>query len=169
LQSIVARNIDPIDSAVVSLTMFHAGDVMNVIPQTAQLCGTVRTLEGRVRDLVERRMHEICAGMARMHAAKIEFKYQRGYPVTVNHEAQTHFAAAIAKDVVGEKNVDEAVPPVLGGEDFSYMLEARPGAFIFVGNGNTAGVHHPAYDFNDEAIPAGCSYWARLVEVAMPS
>lgn len=169
LQSIVARNVNPTDSAVVSLTMFHAGDVMNVIPQTAKLCGTVRTLEARVRDMVERRMHEICDGMALMHKAKVALTYTRGYPVTVNHEKQTYFAAKVAKDVVGDRNVDTEVPPVLGGEDFSYMLEARPGAFIFIGNGNTAGVHHPAYDFNDDAIPVGCSYWARLVETAMPA
>jgi len=169
LQSIVARNVDPVDSAVLSLTMFHAGDAMNVIPQTANLSGTVRTLTAPVRDLVERRMHEICEGMARMHNAKVELTYARGYPVTVNHEAQTAFAANIARDVVGDRNVRDDIPPVLGGEDFSYMLEARPGAFIFIGNGNTAGVHHPAYDFNDEAIPSGCSYWARLVETAMPA
>lgn len=169
LQSIVARNVNPVDSAVVSLTMFHAGDAMNVIAQTAKLCGTVRTLTAPVRDLVERRMHEICEGMARMHNAKVELKYARGYPVTVNHEAQTEFAAKVARSVVGDRNVEDNVLPVLGGEDFSYMLEARPGAFIFIGNGNTAGVHHPAYDFNDEAIPVGCSYWARLVETAMPA
>ncbi len=169
LQSIVARNVNPVDSAVLSLTMFHAGDAMNVIPQTAKLSGTVRTLTAPVRDLVERRMHEICKGMAQMHNAKVELTYARGYPVTVNHEEQTRFAAKVARDVVGDRNVDDNVLPVLGGEDFSYMLEARPGAFIFVGNGDTAGVHHPAYDFNDEAIPTGCSYWARLVETAMPA
>lgn len=167
LQSIVARNVNPVDSAVVSLTMFHAGDVMNVIPQTAKLRGTVRTLKANVQDLVERRMHEICDGMARTYGATVRLDYVRGYPLTVNHPAQTDFAGGVAKQVVGEVNVDTSTPPVLGGEDFAYMLEARPGAFIFIGNGNTAGVHHPAYDFNDEAIPFGCSYWARLVETAM--
>jgi hippurate hydrolase len=169
LQSIVARNVNPVESAVVSLTMFHAGDAMNVIPQTAQIAGTVRTLKEPIRNLVERRMHEICAGLAQMHKAKVELQYSRGYPVTVNHDAQTDFAAKVAAQVVGDRNVDPATPPVLGGEDFSYMLQARPGAFIFIGNGDTAGVHHPAYDFNDEAIPVGCSYWARLVETAMPA
>ena len=113
-------------------------------------------------------MHEICEGLARMHNVKVELTYARGYPVMVNHDAQTDFAGKVAKQVVGDANVDTNTPPVLGGEDFAYMLEARPGAFIFIGNGNTAGVHHPAYDFNDDAIPAGCSYWARLVETAMP-
>ena len=169
LQTIVSRNVDPIESAVVSLTMFHAGDAMNVIPQTAKLSGTVRTLKKEVRSLVKARMQAICDGMATMHGAKVEFTYSDGYPVTVNHEAQTHFAADIARQVAGDKNVDADVAPTLGGEDFAFMLEARPGAFIFVGNGDTAGVHHPAYNFNDEVIPAGVSFWARLVETAMPA
>ena len=168
-QSIVARNVNPLESAVISLTMFHAGDAMNVIPQTVKLAGTVRTLKANVRQLVKARMQAMCDGMALMHGAKVQLVYSDGYPVTVNHEAQTHFAAGIARQVAGDGAVDTDVPPTMGGEDFAYMLEARPGAFIFVGNGHTAGVHHPAYNFNDEAIPAGMSYWVRLVETAMPA
>jgi hippurate hydrolase len=169
LQTIVARNIDPLKSAVVSLTMFQAGEASNVIPQTARLQGTVRTLEPMVRDRVEARMREIAAGIAAAHGATIALDYNRGYPVTRNHEAETEFAARIARDVAGEGGVDTNMAPLMGGEDFSYMLEARPGAFIFMGVGDTAGLHHPDYDFNDEAIPAGVSYWARLVETAMPA
>ena len=168
-QSIVARNVDPLESAVISLTMFHAGDAMNVIPQTAKLAGTVRSLEAKVRTHVKSRMQAICDGMAMMHGAKVVLTYSQGYPVTVNHEAQARFAADIARQVSGPDAVDDDMTPTMGGEDFAFMLEARPGAFIFVGNGNTAGLHHPAYNFNDEAIPAGVSFWARLVETAMPA
>ena len=169
LQTIVARNIDPLKSAVLSITMFHAGEASNVIPQTARMQGTVRTLDAKVRDRIEKRMKEIASGVAAMHGAKIEVDYQRGYPVTVNHAAETELAARAARDVAGEAGVNSSMTPLMGAEDFSYMLEARPGAFIFMGNGSTAGLHHPAYDFNDEAIPAGVSFWARLVETAMPA
>ena len=168
LQSIVARNVNPLESALISLTMFHAGDAMNVIPQTAKLAGTIRTLKPHVRALVKARLQAICDGMATMHAAKVQLVLSDGFPVTVNHEAQTHFAAVIAQQVAGDAGVDVDIPPTMGGEDFAFMLEARPGAFIFVGNGNTAGLHHPAYNFNDDAIPAGMSFWVRLVETAMP-
>ena len=167
LQQIVSRNVDPLDSAVISICEFHAGTARNVIPQTAELHGTVRTLTADVRELVEKRVHEVVKGIAQISRAKIDLVYERGYPVTVNHAAQTDFAAKIAREVAGEANVHET-PPLMGGEDFSYMLEARPGAFILLGNGNTAGVHHPNYDFNDAAIPAGITYWARLAETAMP-
>ena len=169
LQTIVARGIDPLKSAVVSVTMFHAGEATNVIPQTAKLQGTVRTLSAKVRDHIEKRMGEICAGVAATHGAEVKLTYKRGYPVTENHERQAAFAASVARDVSGETAVDFDMTPLMGAEDFSYMLEARPGAFIFIGNGPTAGLHHPAYDFNDEAIPAGVSFWARLVETAMPA
>ncbi len=167
LQTIVARNVDPLKSAVVSITMFHAGEASNVIPQTAKLRGTVRSLEGSVRDLLQRRMNEICDGVALAHGAKIKLAYNRGYPVTANHERETGVAAAAARDVAGGDAVDTAMVPVMGGEDFSYMLEARPGAFIFMGTGPGPGLHHPAYDFNDAAIPAGISYWGRLVETTL--
>jgi amidohydrolase len=163
LQSIVARTVDPLDSAVISVCEFHAGNARNVIPQTAELHGTVRTLTPEVRTLVEKRVHEVVAGVAQMTGAKIDLTYERGYPVTVNHGAQTELAKRIAQEVAGEGNVQE-MPPMMGAEDFAYMLEARPGAFIFCGNGNSAGLHHPAYNFNDEAIVYGTSYWIKLVE-----
>ncbi|MGE3064921.1 MAG: M20 aminoacylase family protein [Hyphomicrobiaceae bacterium] len=167
LQSIVSRNVDPLDSAVVSICMFHAGNATNVIPQTVELAGTARSLTPKVRDLLEKRIVEVVETTAKLFGAKATVNYQRDYPVTVNHERQTAFAAQVAASVAGDANVDKAVTPVMGGEDFSFMLEARPGAFIFVGNGDTAALHHPAYNFNDEAIPVGVSYWARLAETAM--
>jgi hippurate hydrolase len=163
LQQIVSRNVDPLESAVLSMCEFHAGNARNVIPQTAELRGTVRTLKPEVRELVEKRVREVVAGTAQITGAKINLVYERGYPVTVNHAAQTDFATQVAKEVAGEANVHE-MPPLMGAEDFSYMLEARPGAFIFCGNGDSAGLHHPAYNFNDEAILYGTSYWIKLVE-----
>jgi hippurate hydrolase len=169
LQTIVSRSIDPIESVVVSVTKFHAGEAYNIIAQTGQVAGTVRTLKAEMRDLAEKRIREIVAGIAAAHAAIATVDYDRNYPVTKNHVAETAFAAKVASEIVGSARVDSDAPPVMGGEDFSYMLEARPGAFIFLGNGDTAGLHNPAYDFNDDAIPVGCSYWARLVETAMPA
>jgi hippurate hydrolase len=166
LQQVVSRNVDPLESAVISICEFHAGSARNVIPQTAELKGTVRTLTPEVRELVERRVHEVVAGVAQITDARIDLKYERGYPVTVNHAAQTELASRIARDVAGEANVHDT-PPLMGAEDFSYMLEARPGAFIFCGNGNSAGLHHPAYNFNDEAILYGTSFWIKLVENAL--
>ena len=163
LQQIVSRNVDPLESAVISVCEFHAGTARNVIPQTAELRGTVRTLTAEVRQFVERRIGEVVAGIAQITGAKIDLNYQRGYPVTINHPAQTERAVEIAKEVAGANNVHET-PPLMGGEDFSFMLEARPGAFIFCGNGDSAGLHHPAYNFNDEAILYGTSFWIKLVE-----
>ena len=168
-QSIVSRSVDPIKSGLISICQFHAGSADNVIPQTATLRGTARSLLPEVRDILENRLREIVEGTAKAYGAKATLTYNRHYPVTRNHAAQTDFAAAIASDVVGAGGVDTDTPPLMGGEDFSFMLEARPGAFIFIGNGESAGLHHPAYDFNDDAIPAGVSYWARLVETAMPA
>jgi hippurate hydrolase len=167
VQSIVARNVDPVDSAVISLCVFQAGTAENIIPQTARLRGTARSFRPEVRDLLERRLREMVEGIAQAHGANATLTYRRGYPVTRNAEAQTAFAAAVAESVAGEGRVDTDMAPVMGAEDFSYMLEARPGAFIFVGNGDSAGLHHPAYDFNDQAIPFGSSYWVRLVETAL--
>jgi hippurate hydrolase len=167
IQSIVARNIDPLQSAVVSICMFQAGTTDNVIPQTAFLRGTARSLNPQVRDVLEQRLRAVVEGTARLYGAKVAFTYKRDYPVTRNHERETAFASAVAAEVVGRERVDENTPPVMGAEDFSFMLEARPGAFIFVGNGDSAGLHHPAYDFNDEAIPIGTSYWVKLVETAL--
>src|ERR1700738_1889771 len=163
LQSIVSRNVDPLESAVVSICEFHAGNARNVIPQTAELKGTVRTLTPEVRKLVEKRVREVVAGVAQMTGAKIDLQYKPGYPVVVNHAQQTDFAVKVAKEVAGEAKVHD-MPPLMGAEDFAYMLEQRPGAFIFCGNGDSAGLHHPAYNFNDEAIVFGTSYWIKLVE-----
>ena len=167
IQSIVSRNVDPLEAAVVSITQFNAGTADNIIPQTARLSGTARSLTPEVRDLLEKRLHEVVEGTAKLYGANAKLTYKRDYPVTRNHERQTAFAAEVAGSIVGGDRVDDAVPPVMGAEDFSFMLEARPGAFIFVGNGDSAGLHHPAYNFNDEVIPVGTSYWVRLVETAL--
>jgi hippurate hydrolase len=166
LQSIVSRTIDPLESAVISMCEFHAGNARNVIPQTAELKGTVRTLTAEIRDLVEKRVREVVSGVAQMTGAKIELTYERGYPVVVNHAAQTEVAQRIAGDVAGAANVLD-MPPLMGAEDFAYMLQARPGAFIFLGNGDSAGLHHPAYNFNDDAIVFGTSYWIKLAETTL--
>ena len=168
-QSIVSRNLDPLESGVCSVTYIKAGDAFNVLPQTATLKGTCRSLKPEVRDLLERRMREICAGIAATFGAKISIDYFRGYPVTFNHEKQTEFSIKVASEIAGGENVLSDIQPTMGAEDFSFMLEARPGTMIFIGNGDSAGLHHPAYDFNDQVIPAGISYWARLVENAMPA
>ena len=167
LQAIVSRNVDPLASAVISICMFHAGNTDNVIPQTAQLRGTARSLTPEVRDLLEKRVVEVVEGTAKLNDAKVTVKYRRGYPVLKNHDAQTGFAAKVAGEVAGKDKVDTDMEPEMGAEDFAYMLNARPGAFIFVGNGDSAGLHHPAYNFNDEAIPFGTSYWVKLVETAL--
>jgi hippurate hydrolase len=167
IQSIVARNVDPLEAAVISICVFQAGSTDNVIPQTALLRGTARSLTPEVRDVLEKRLHEVVEGTAKLYGATAKLTYRRDYPVTRNHERQAEFAASVAAQVVGKERVDDHVAPVMGAEDFSFMLEARPGAFIFVGNGNTAGLHHPRYDFNDEVIPIGTSYWVKLVETAL--
>ena len=167
IQSVVARNVDPLKSAVVSICMFRAGNADNVIPQTVQLRGTARSLAADVRDLLEKRLHVVVESTAAAHGAKAKLTYKRGYPVLVNHEDQTEFAASIASQIAGPDKVDTSLPPMMGAEDFSYMLNARPGAFIWIGNGDSAGLHHPSYNFNDEAIPFGTSYWVRLVETAL--
>jgi len=163
LQSIVSRSVDPLESAVISICEFHAGNARNVIPQTAVLTGTVRTLDDDVRKLVERRVREVVAGVAQMTGATIELTYNRGYPVTNNHLRETDVAVRAARDVAGDANVSE-MAPLMAGEDFAFMLEQRPGALIFCGNGDSAGLHHPAYNFNDEALVFGTSYWIKLVE-----
>jgi hippurate hydrolase len=167
LQTVVSRNADPVEALVVTVTKFHAGDAYNVIPEQAEIAGTVRTLKKEVAALAEKRIKELCAGIAAAHATEIHVDYDANYPVTVNDPEQTVFAGDVAAAVAGEPNVVRAMPPVMGGEDFSYMLEARPGAFIFVGNGDSASLHHPAYDFNDDAIPHGVSYWIKLAETAL--
>jgi hippurate hydrolase len=169
LQSVVSRNVDPLEAAVISICQFHAGTADNIIAQTARLSGTARSLTPEVRDLLEQRLHEVVEGTAKLYGASAKVTYKRDYPVTRNHERQTAFAADIAREVVGRERVDTNFAPIMGAEDFSFMLESRPGAFIFVGNGDTASLHHPAYDFADELIPVGTSYWVRLVETALRS
>ncbi len=169
LQGVVARNVDPLESAVLSVSSFNAGDAFNIIPQRARLRGTVRTLKPEIRDLIEKRMDELVNSIARAHGAEVEINYERGYPMTVNHQAQTDFAADVARKIVGNDSVDANKPMSMGGEDFAFMLEERPGAMIFIGNGDSAKLHNEEYDFNDEIIPVGCSYWVQLVETTMPA
>lgn len=168
LQSIVARNLDPLKSGVVTVGIMRGGNANNVIPQTAELHGTVRSLLPEVRDMLEARITEVARGIASSYGATAHVAYKRSYPVTQNHARETEFARKVAKDVAGAERVMET-PPIMGAEDFAFMLEACPGNMIFIGNGDTAACHHPAYDFNDAAIPAGVSYWARIVETAMPA
>ena len=164
LQTIPSRSADPVDSLVLTVTKFQAGTAYNVIPETALVAGTVRTLSPAMRDLAQKRLREVCAGVGAAMGAEIEVDYHTNYPVTVNHEAETGHAIEAAVEIAGDARVDPAVAPTMGGEDFSYMLESRPGAFIFMGNGDTASLHHPRYDFTDEAIAHGVSYWVRLAE-----
>jgi amidohydrolase len=169
LQSIVSRNVDALKSGVVSVTYMRGGETYNIIPQTVTLKGTVRTLEPHIRDLIEARLKTVVEHVAATFGARAEIIYRRGYPVTRNHETETGFAAEAAADIAGLANVRTDFPPSMAGEDFSFMLLERPGAMIFVGNGDSAGLHHPAYDFNDGVISAGVSYWARLAEKRMPA
>ena len=167
LQSIVARNVDPLQAAVISICVFQGGQTENVIPQRVRLGGTARSLSAVVRDLLQKRVREVVEGTARLYGAKAELTYTTGYPVLVNEERRTAFAAAVAGEIAGKDKVNVDCAPLMGAEDFAYMLQERPGAFIYLGNGDSAGLHHPAYDFNDEAIPVGTSYWVRLVETAL--
>ena len=168
LQTIASRNADPVDQLVVSVTSFETSSkAFNVIPQKVQMKGTVRTMSAEMRDLAEKRINEICNGIAATFGGTANVNYIRGYPVMVNHQDQTEFAAEVARSVSGSC---EDADLVMGGEDFAFMLEERPGAYILVGNGEDgAMVHHPEYNFNDEAIPAGCSWWAEIVERRMPA
>ncbi|MBB3385797.1 MULTISPECIES: M20 aminoacylase family protein [unclassified Rhizobium] len=164
LQLIASRSANPLKSVVVSVTTFNAGNAHNVIPNDASFAGTVRTLDPEMRDLAEQRFKQIVTGIATSHGAEVEIEFHRNYPVTFNHADETDHAIAVAEEIAGAGNVIPNIDPMMGGEDFSYMLLARPGAFIFVGNGDSAGLHNPAYDFNDEAIAHGISYWVRLAE-----
>ncbi|MGO4915582.1 M20 aminoacylase family protein [Pseudogemmobacter sp. W21_MBD1_M6] len=167
LQTIASRNVDPTMQVVVSVTSFETeSKAFNVIPQHVQIKGTVRTMDKAVRELAEKRLIKIAEATADAFGAVARVTYMHGYPVMVNHEEQTEFAADVARKVSG--GCADA-PLVMGGEDFAYMLEERPGAYILVGNGDTAMVHHPKYNFDDNAIPAGCSWWAEIVEQRMPA
>ncbi|MDB5592725.1 M20 aminoacylase family protein [Enterovirga sp.] len=167
LQSVVSRNTDPHDPAVLSVCSFRAGETFNVIPQTATLLGTVRTLQPHTQDLMEERIKAVATATAAAYGASATVAYRRGYPVTFNHPEQTAFMAEIDRSV--GRTVRTDIPPEMGAEDFSYMLLERPGAYIFMGNGDSASCHHPAYDFDDSAIPFGASLWARIVEQRMPA
>ncbi|HRK24271.1 MAG TPA: M20 aminoacylase family protein [Beijerinckiaceae bacterium] len=162
LQTIASRNADPLHSVVVSTTMFHAGTAFNVIPTRAELTGTVRTLNASIRSMAEARLKEIAIGTARVFGANATVSYRYGYPATVNHERETILATEIARGIAGPENVDGNIAPMMGGEDFSYMLEARPGAYLFIGNGDTAGLHNAAYDFNDEVLPYGMQFFINV-------
>jgi hippurate hydrolase len=164
LQLIASRNVDPLRSVVVSVTKFNAGFAHNVIPNDATIAGTVRTLNEEVRNLAETRLKQVVNGLVAAHGAEVDIDFNRNYPVTFNHATETGHAVRIAGEIAGAGNVNAEIDPMMGGEDFSYMLNARPGAFIFIGNGDTAGLHNPAYDFNDETIAHGISYWVRLAE-----
>ncbi len=164
LQLIASRNVDPLRSVVVSVTKFNAGFAHNVIPNDATIAGTVRTLDEEVRNLAETRLKQVVNGLVAAHGAEVDIDFNRNYPVTFNHATETGHAVRIAGEIAGAGNVNAEIDPMMGGEDFSYMLNARPGAFIFIGNGDTAGLHNPAYDFNDETIAHGISYWVRLAE-----
>ena len=168
LQSIASRGVDPLGQVVVSVcTVATDSTAHNVIPQVVKLKGTARTMDSKIQDFVEKRISEIATMTAAAQGARTDVYYERGYPVTVNAEDNTHYAAQVAQDVSG--HVDTNTPPLMGAEDFSYMLNERPGAYIFVGNGDTAMVHHPAYNFDDNAIPFGASWYAGMVEARMPS
>ena len=168
LQSIVARNVSPLQSAVVSVCVVETGSrAHNIIPETVRLRGTARSLDPAVRDHVEQRLHQVATGIAAAMGGSARVEYQRGYPVTMNHPEATVHAAEVARQVAGD--VDLEMLPLMAGEDFSYMLLERPGAYIFVGNGDTARLHHPAYDFDDDVIPAGSSWYAGMIEARMPA
>lgn len=169
IQSVVSRNTDPLKSAVVSICVVEAGSADNIIPQSVRLRGTARTLDDKVQDMVEANLARLVENTAAAFGAKAKFTYRRNYPVLVNHEAETGFAASVAQEIAGKERVNTKLPPMMGAEDFSFLLRKRPGAFIWVGNGDTAGLHHPRYNFNDDAIPVGTSYWVRLVETALPA
>ena len=165
LQTIVSRNAHPLFPLVVSLTMINGGTATNIISETVKLSGTVRSLHSDLRDMAERRIIEIAEGQAASYGVSVEAKYVRNYPATVNHADQTQFAVKVATDVVGANKVQSDILPEMGAEDFSYMLEARPGAYLFLGQGIGPSVHHAEFDFNDEVAPVGASFFARLIEM----
>jgi hippurate hydrolase len=167
LQTVASRNHDPVKNLVVSVTSFRTeSEAFNVIPQHATLRGTVRTMDAETRVMAQTRITALAEGVAAAFGARADVDYRRGYPVMVNSPEQTAFATEVATRVAG---ACAPAPLIMGGEDFAFMLEERPGAYILVGNGDTAMVHHPEYDFDDNAIPAGCSWWAEIVEQRMPA
>lgn len=169
VQSLVSRNTDPQKSLVVSICHIKAGFTDNVLPQTGFMEGTVRALDPAIRDMAEERLRQVVEGTAAIYGATAKLTYNRDYPVTVNHPEATEKAARVAALVAGDHMIKNDMVPSMGSEDFSFMLETRPGAFIFVGNGDSASLHHPEYDFDDDLIPVGASYWIKLVETSLPA
>jgi amidohydrolase len=170
LQTVASRSMDPMESVVLSITQMHAGVTYNIIPEEITLKGTVRSFKTEVQDVAETAMRRIATGIAASFGMEAEIVYQRNYPATINDIAESDYAATIAADVVGTENVMTGLPPKMGAEDFSFMLNERPGCYIWIGNGPGEGgcyLHNPGYDFNDEALPIGASYWARLVETRL--
>jgi hippurate hydrolase len=168
VNTIIPRNIYALDEAVLSVTQIHTGTASNIIPEEAMFCATIRCFKPEVRALLKKRFTEIVEGTAAAFGVKVRIDYDWGYPATINHAAQAEFAVQVAGEISGPGAVDGDANREMGSEDFSYMLEARPGAYLFLGTGPGAGLHHPAYDFNDEAAPIGASFFARLVERAQP-
>ncbi|WP_027864914.1 M20 aminoacylase family protein [Massilia alkalitolerans] len=178
-QTIVSREKNPLESAVLSITQIHAGSATNVIPDEAELVGTVRTFSTGVLDLIQRRMEEIATGVAAAFNASVDFSFKRNYPPLINHPEQTAFAVEAMRAVVGADRVDTQVEPTMGAEDFAFMLQEKPGCYVFLGNGDGAHragghglgpcqLHNTSYDFNDNLLPIGASYWVRLVEMSLP-
>jgi len=174
-QTIVARNKNPLDAGVLSITQIHAGSATNVIPDEAILIGTVRTFSVDVLDLIERRMRDIAVHTAAAFDAEVDFQFKRNYPPLINHEKETAFATEVLRGIVGAENVDANVEPTMGAEDFAFMLQHKPGCYVFIGNGEGShrdvghglgpcNLHNPSYDFNDELLPLGATYWVRLAE-----
>jgi hippurate hydrolase len=168
IQTILSRNLYALDEAVISVTQIHTGTASNIIPEEGWFCATIRAFKPDVREMLKRRLHEIVEGHAAAFGVTAEVDYEWGYPATINHAEETDFAAAVAAEIVGDAAVDARSVREMGSEDFAYMLEARPGAYLFLGTGPGAGLHHAAFDFNDEAAPIGASFFARLVERAQP-
>ena len=168
VQTIIPRNVYALEEAVISVTMIHTGTASNIIPEDGTFAATIRCFKPDVRALLKRRICEIVEGTAAAFGVTVDITYDWGYPATINHEDETEFAARVAREVVGVDQVDVNVNRDMTSEDFSYMLEARPGAYLFLGAGPGAGLHHAAYDFNDEIAPIGASFFARLVERAQP-
>jgi hippurate hydrolase len=166
LQTIPSRNADPLKQLVVSVTQVHAGSAINVIPPDALVTGTVRSFDPATQGMARRRVKEIVHGTAAAFGLEARLDYQTGYPATVNDPASAAFAAEVARDVAA--HVDDRIAPGMGAEDFSYMLQVRPGAYLYLGNGDTPFCHHPAFDFDDRAAPVGASFFARVVERALP-
>lgn len=164
LQTLVSRNIDPNETAVVTVGSLHSGHAANVIPETARLEISVRSFDADVRKILEQRIRTLVEHHAAGYGARANIEYVPGYPVLVNHQQETEFAQAVAKELLGEENVVENLPPISGSEDFAYFLQQKPGCFLRLGNGDSAVLHNPAYDFNDDSLILGAAFWTRLVE-----